>query len=47
MLEENYTLMEFIDSMVNVNGGRAFYTNSDELGKYVLVDYVKGRRLRV
>ena len=47
MLEENYTLMEFIDSMVNVNGGRAFYTNPDELGKYVLVDYVKGRRLRV
>jgi uncharacterized protein with von Willebrand factor type A (vWA) domain len=47
MLEENYTLMEFIDSMVNVNGGRAFYTNPDELGKYVLVDYVRGRRLRV
>jgi len=47
MLEENYTLMEFIDSMVKINGGRAFYTSPDELGKYVLVDYIKGRRLRV
>ena len=47
MLEENYTLMEFIDSMVKINGGRAFYSSPDELGKYVLVDYIKGRRLRV
>ena len=47
MLEENYTLMEFIDSMVKINGGRAFYSSPDELGKYVLVDYIKGRKLRV
>jgi len=33
--------------MVKINGGRAFYSSPDELGKYVLVDYIKGRRLRV
>lgn len=47
MLEANYFLMDFIDQMAKVNKGRAFYANTDQLGRYVLVDYLKSRRARL
>ena len=31
-------------SMMRVNGGRAFFTNADTLGDYVLVDFLDHRR---
>ncbi|MDP3064600.1 MAG: VWA domain-containing protein, partial [Chloroflexota bacterium] len=47
MLESNYQLVDFIDQMTRINRGRAFYTTPDQLGRYVLVDYVTNRRKRV
>tara|TARA_B100000586_G_scaffold109465_1_gene78658 strand:- start:3197 stop:4363 length:1167 start_codon:yes stop_codon:yes gene_type:complete len=47
MLEANLFLMDFIDQMSKINKGRAFYTHPDQLGRYVLVDYLKSRKARV
>mgnify|MGYP000383226679 FL=1 len=47
MLESNYYLMDFVDKMTRLNKGRAFYTNPNELGKYVMVDYLRNRRKRI
>ena len=34
----------FVEQIAKVNGGRLFYTDVDELGSYVLDDFVKHRR---
>ena len=47
MLERNAYLMEFIDDMTRINKGRVFYTTSDHLGEYILVDYLSARRRKV
>jgi uncharacterized protein with von Willebrand factor type A (vWA) domain len=47
MLESNYYLMDFVDKMTRINKGRAFYTNPNELGQYVMVDYLRNRRKRI
>jgi len=44
MLETNVYLQDFVDKMTRINQGRAFYTNPDDLGQYVLVDYYNNRR---
>ena len=44
MLENSYQLMNFVDELTHINRGRAFYSSPDNLGEYVLVDYVKNRR---
>ena len=47
MLEANYYLLDFVDQLTRINRGRAFYTTADQLGRYVMVDYLQGRRKRV
>jgi len=47
MLETSSYLLAFIDKMTRINKGRAFYTNPEKLGEYVLVDYLSGRKQRV
>ena len=47
MLEANYYLMDFIDRMTRINRGRAFYSTPDQLGRYVMVDYLRSHRKRV
>ena len=47
MLENNYQLVNFIDRLTRINRGRAFYSSSENLGEYVLVDYVANRKKRV
>ncbi|MDP7619462.1 MAG: VWA domain-containing protein, partial [Dehalococcoidia bacterium] len=47
MLERNAYLMEFIDDMTRINKGRVFYTTSDQLGEYILVDYLSTRKRKV
>ena len=47
MLEANYYLMDFVDKMTRINRGRAFYSTPGQLGKYVMVDYLRSRRKRV
>ena len=47
MLEANYYLMDFVDKMTRINRGRAFYSTPGQLGRYVMVDYLRNRRKRV
>jgi uncharacterized protein with von Willebrand factor type A (vWA) domain len=47
MLENSYPLVDFINLMTRVNRGRAFYASPDQLGEYVLVDYLANRRRHV
>lgn len=44
MLDDNPYLVRLVDEVARINGGRVFYTTPDELGKYLLVDYVKKMR---
>lgn len=47
MLEPDYYLMDFIDKMTRINKGRAFYTDPSQLGRYVMVDYLRSQRKRI
>jgi uncharacterized protein with von Willebrand factor type A (vWA) domain len=44
MLEDNFYLREFVERMIRMNRGRAFYTTPETLGDYVLVDFLEQRR---
>jgi uncharacterized protein with von Willebrand factor type A (vWA) domain len=44
MLEDNFYLREFVERMMKMNRGRAFYTTPETLGDYVLVDFLDQRR---
>ena len=44
MLDRSYYLKEFVDRVARINGGRVFYSQPDELGEYVLHDFVTNRR---
>ena len=47
MLDRNYYLKEFVNQLAKINGGRVFYTTPDQLGEYILVDYVRNKRKNV
>ncbi|MDA1036697.1 MAG: VWA domain-containing protein, partial [Chloroflexi bacterium] len=47
MLETTHYLLDFIDRLTKINRGRALYTSPDNLGQYVLVDYMSNRTKRV
>jgi len=47
MLDDSPALVGFVSKMSRINKGRAFYTRPNALGKYLLVDYLKGRKERV
>jgi uncharacterized protein with von Willebrand factor type A (vWA) domain len=46
MLGRKKNVAEFVNQLARVNRGRIFFTDSDNLGRYVLVDYLtqKGTR---
>ena len=44
MLDPEPSLSRFIEKITEMNGGRAFFTNRDNLGDYLLVDFVEHRR---
>ena len=44
MLEDNFYLREFVERMMKMNRGRAFYTTPETLGDYVLVDFLDQQR---
>jgi uncharacterized protein with von Willebrand factor type A (vWA) domain len=46
MLERSRALAAFVDRMTRLNRGRAFYADPEQLGEYVLVDYVDRRTRR-
>ena len=47
MLETSHYLLDFVDRLTRINKGRALYTTPDQLGQYVLVDYMSNRTKRV
>ncbi len=47
MLDDNPVLTKFVEEMVRVNRGRAFYSLPHNLGKYLLVDYLARRRKQI
>ncbi len=44
MLDRNQHLKEFVNQMAKMNKGRVFYTTPDNLGEYILLDYVRNKR---
>lgn len=47
MLGMDYYRMGFIDRLTKMNTGRVFYTSPDQMGNYILVDYLANKRKRV
>ena len=47
MLTTDPLLVEFIERFTQLNRGRAYYSELDRLGSFVLVDYMKNRKRRV
>ena len=43
-LDLERTHYPFVEQIARVNGGRTFYTTADEMGGYVLVDFLRHRR---
>ncbi|MBI4296156.1 MAG: VWA domain-containing protein [Chloroflexi bacterium] len=44
MFDDTQFLSNFVDRMAYLNKGRVFFANADNLGKYVLVDYVARKK---
>jgi uncharacterized protein with von Willebrand factor type A (vWA) domain len=44
MLDDSPELLGFVEHLTQVNRGRAFYTEPGQLGSYVMVDHLHGRR---
>jgi len=47
MLGMDYYRMGFIDRLTKMNTGRVFYTSPDQIGNYILVDYLANKRKRM
>ncbi len=47
MLESSDYLRAFMQEVARINGGRVFYTSPDQLGEYILVDYVENKRKKL
>ncbi len=46
MLDADWGLRNFVEQLTRLNRGRAFFTSPDNLGDYVLVDFLEQRRVR-
>jgi uncharacterized protein with von Willebrand factor type A (vWA) domain len=47
MLGQDYYLERFVDELTRINQGRAFFTAPENIGDYILVDYLTHRRKRI
>ena len=47
MLESGYYLTDFVGQMTKLNKGRAFFATPENLGEYILVDYVANKQKKV
>ena len=47
MLEKSRYLANFVEQMTKINKGRAFYASPENLGEYILVDYVASKKKHV
>ncbi len=46
MLGEDAGLRRFVDAVARRNGGRVFTPDAEDLGRYVVNDYLRARRGR-
>lgn len=46
MLDDAPELVGFVERMTEINKGRAFYTQPNQLGSFLMVDYISRRRSR-
>ena len=44
MLEDDSWMVAFVNQMSQINHGRTFYTDKNNLGEYLLVDYLNSKR---
>ena len=47
MLESSDYLRAFMQQIARINGGRVFYTSPDQLGEYILEDFVENKRKKL
>jgi uncharacterized protein with von Willebrand factor type A (vWA) domain len=47
MVTDDPHLMQFVEKFTQLNRGRAYFADLDQLGGFVLKDYVRNRRKRV
>jgi uncharacterized protein with von Willebrand factor type A (vWA) domain len=44
MLYDDQWMVAFVDQLTEINKGRMFYADKDNLGEYLLVDYLNSKR---
>jgi len=44
VLDVNHSLRAFIEQLTSINRGRAFFTTNENLGDYVLVDFMEHKK---
>ena len=47
MLARDPWMIQFVNQMAQINGGSTFFATPENLGEYILVDYVSNKRKRV
>jgi uncharacterized protein with von Willebrand factor type A (vWA) domain len=47
MLGQDYYMERFVDNLASVNRGRTFLTSPENIGDYILVDYLNHRRKKI
>ncbi|MCC6781193.1 MAG: VWA domain-containing protein [Hyphomicrobiales bacterium] len=47
MIATDGLLQEFVDQLTKINRGRAYFASPDNLGEFLLADYIRNRRSRV
>jgi uncharacterized protein with von Willebrand factor type A (vWA) domain len=47
MLGGDYFRQGFVDQLSRMNTGRVFYTSPEQMGNYIMVDYLNNKRKRV
>ena len=47
MITSDHQLQDFVEKLTKANKGRAYYADLDNLGKFILSDYLKNRRKQV
>ena len=47
MLATDPQLTEFVERLTQVNRGRAYFASPDDLGEFILADYIRNRRRRL
>lgn len=47
MIASDPVLAEFVEKLTQINRGRAYFASPDNLGEFILADYIRNRRRRV